>query len=229
MDTSPTALFDSYEQELLQFIDTIRTKLDSSNGENEQEQRKASLRRVEMELEEADEMVSQMEIEIQGIPQSVRAQYHARLRSAKAELSKYKKLLAESRAQLARADLLSSSKGAGAYSSSDEPYGPSSDRARLLDGTAILEQGSKRLMQSQTIALETENQGAEILMNLRTQREQIENSRNTLQRADLAIDRASGTLKKMVRRMYQQRAVTYSIIGVLVLLIVIIAWEKLSG
>jgi len=159
-----------------------------------------------------------MEIEVQGIPQSVRAQYHSRLRSAKAELSKYKKLLVESRTQLARADLLSSSKNSGAYSSSDDPYGPSSDRARLLNGTAILEQGSKRLLQSQQIAIETENQGAEILMNLRTQREQIENSRNTvrplllllqiaiylhvsqLERADLAIDRASGTLKKMVRR-----------------------------
>ena len=30
MDTSPTALFDSYEQEYWQFIDTIRTKLEDS-------------------------------------------------------------------------------------------------------------------------------------------------------------------------------------------------------
>jgi len=119
-----------------------------------------------------------MEIEIQGIPQSVRAQYHSRLRSAKADLSKHKKLLADAQAQLARSDLLSSSNNA--YPSSDEPYGPSSDRTRLLAGTALLEEGGKRLQQSQQIALETENQGADILMNLRTQREQIENSRNTV-------------------------------------------------
>ncbi|KAH9482812.1 Vesicle transport v-SNARE protein vti1 [Psilocybe cubensis] len=222
MDTSPTALFDSYEQDFLQFIETIHQKLDVKDG-TDKEQRKASLRRVEMELDEADEMVptfeslnivpdmpghfhkvSQMEIEIQGIPQSVRAQYQSRLRSAKAELSKHKKLLVDSRAQLARMDLLSSANNPGGYSSSDDPYGPSSDRTRLLAGTALLEEGSKRLQQSQQIALETENQGADILMNLRTQREQIENSRNT-------------------------RAVTYSIIGVLMLLIVVIIWEKLSG
>jgi len=119
-----------------------------------------------------------MEIEIQGIPQSVRAQYHTRLRSAKADLSKHKKLLTDARAQLARSDLLSSSNNG--YPSSDEPYGPSSDRTRLLAGTALLEEGSKRLQQSQQIALEAENQGADILMNLRTQREQIENSRNTV-------------------------------------------------
>jgi vesicle transport through interaction with t-SNAREs 1 len=29
--------------------------------------------------------------------------------------------------------------------------------------------------------------------------------------------------------MYQQRAITYSIIAVLVILIVVIVWEKLSG
>jgi vesicle transport through interaction with t-SNAREs protein 1 len=225
MDTSPTALFESYEQDFRQLIEAVHEKLED-NGADEKEKRKSNLRRVEMELEEADEMVSQMEIEIQGIPQSVRAQYHTRLRSAKGDLSKHKKLLTDARAQLARSDLLSSSNNA--YPSSDEPYGPSSDRTRLLAGTALLEEGSKRLQQSQQIALETENQGADILMNLRTQREQIENSRNTLQRADLAIDRASGTLKKMVRRMYQQRAITIGIISVLVLLIIIIVWEKLS-
>jgi len=121
-----------------------------------------------------------MEIEIQGIPQSVRPGYHTRLRSAKGDLTKFKKLLADSRSQLARADLLASNNGVNAYASSDDPYGASSDRTRLLQGTSILEQGTKRLQQSQQMALETENQGADILLNLRTQREQIENSRNTV-------------------------------------------------
>ncbi|KIK06802.1 hypothetical protein K443DRAFT_252040 [Laccaria amethystina LaAM-08-1] len=228
MDTSPTALFDSYEQDFRQFIEIIRDKLEGDAKEEQGEQRSATLRQVEMELDEADEMVSQMDIEIQGIPQSVRAQYHTRLRAAKADFSRYKTLAADVRAQLARSDLLSIASQPGNYPASDDPYGPSSDRTRLLAGTSILEDGTKRLQQSQRIALETEDQGAEILSNLRQQREQIENSRNTLYRADLAIDRASGTLKKMVRRMYQQRAVTAGIIIVLVLLIGVITWEKLS-
>jgi hypothetical protein len=32
MDTSPTALFDSYEQDFKQFIDTIRDKLDDTTA-----------------------------------------------------------------------------------------------------------------------------------------------------------------------------------------------------
>jgi len=77
MDSSPVALFDSYDQDFQQIIQSVREKL---NGEaNDQhagmlvvlplhqgldsslctrpEQRKATIRRVEMELDEADEMV----------------------------------------------------------------------------------------------------------------------------------------------------------------------------
>ena len=126
------------------------------------------------QLDGSNIQVSQMEIEIQGIPQSIRSQYETRLRSAKAELARYKKLLQEQHAQLARADLLSSS-----LSTSDDPYATNNDRARLLAGTSLLEDGTRRLQASQRLALETEDQGAEILTNLRTQREQIENARNT--------------------------------------------------
>ena len=51
-----------------------------------------------------------------------------------------------------------------------------------------------------SIALETEAQGADILRTLGLQRSQIENARDTLHTADSSIDRASGTLKKMIRQ-----------------------------
>jgi len=226
MDTSPTTLFNNYEQDFQQIIASIRDKVEGNSNSEGVEQRKTALRRVEMELDEADEMVSQMEIELQGMPQSIKPQYQARIKSAKAELSRFKKLSKELHAQLSRSDLLG---GVGGRpigpSSADDPYG-TSDRTRLLAGTALLEDGTKRLHDSQRIALETEEQGADILSNLRRQREQIENTRDTLYTADTSIDRASGTLKKMVRRMYKQRFITGAIIVVLVLIILIIVYEK---
>jgi vesicle transport through interaction with t-SNAREs protein 1 len=118
-----------------------------------------------------------MEIEIQGIPQSIRPQYQSRIRASKTDLARYKKLSREMHAQASRADLFSSRPGGPA--TSDEPYG-SSDRARLLQGTQVLEDGTRRLQESQRIALETEEQGADILRSLVGQREQIENARNTV-------------------------------------------------
>jgi vesicle transport through interaction with t-SNAREs 1 len=152
-----------------------------------------------MDIDEADEMVrtkyyhyvvapsncfvnpqvSQMEIELPSIPVSIRPQYQTRLRSAKGELSNQRKLFKECQAQLARAALLSSN-----AATSDEPYGyagaSESDRTRLLAGTQILEDGTKRLQDSQRMALETEAQGAGILEDLRRQRESIVNSRNVV-------------------------------------------------
>ena len=139
-----------------------------------------------------------MEIEIQGIPQSIRSSYQARIKNAKTDLARYKKLSKDTHASLARSELLTQSEMG--MPSSDEPYGASNDRTRLLAGTALLEDGSRRLQESQRIALETEEQGADILRSLRGQREQIQNARDTLSRADTSIDRASGTLKKMIRR-----------------------------
>lgn len=185
-----------------------------------------------MELDEADEMVrtlhqvsrsnlltcqyqvSQMEIEIQGMPQSIKSRYQSRVKNSKAELIRYKKITVrafsylplhgslcshaqkELHATAARSDLLSSS-----TSLSDDPYSASaSDRTRLLSGTAILEDSTRRLEDSHRIALETEDVGADILRNLRGQREQIEHASGTLNRAEVSIDRAGGTLKKMIRR-----------------------------
>ena len=66
----------------------------------------------------------------------------------------------------------------------DDPYtdDPSafSSRTRLLAGTERLEDGTQRLQNAQRIALETEDVGADILRNLRGQREQIEHTRDTV-------------------------------------------------
>lgn len=75
MDLTPTALFESYEQDFQHVIQSIREKVegagkDQKGGKAEElisfvltlshsevEQRKAALRKVEIELDEADDIV----------------------------------------------------------------------------------------------------------------------------------------------------------------------------
>jgi len=228
MDNSPTSLFESYEQDFKQLIASVRQKLEGEAKDQRGEQRKATLRRVEMELDEADEMVSQMEIEIQGMPQSIKSKYQLRAKTNKTDLNKYKKQAKDLHASAARDALLSSK---GGLAPSDDPYGSNpelqSQRTRLLAGTQSLADSTKRLEDSQRIAMETEDVGADILRNLRVQRGTIEHTIDTLHEADTSVTRASGTLNKMIRQMYKQRFITAGIIVVLVLLIGIILWEKL--
>jgi len=218
-------LFDSYEQDFKQLVASVKDKLEKDGKEQRGEKLKATLRRVEMELDEADEMISQMEVEIHGMPQSVKGQFQTRVKNCKAELSRYKKQAKELHQSTTRTDLFSSG------APSDNPYGSSESedqRARLLNGTQVLSDGTRRLEDSHRIALETEDVGADILRTLRMQRGQIEHTRDMLTETDTHIGRASGTLKGMIRRMHKQRIMTIGIVVVLVLIIGFILWAKLS-
>jgi vesicle transport through interaction with t-SNAREs protein 1 len=88
----------------------------------------------------------------------------------------------------------------------DREGGSSSDdialdqRSQLLSGTASLDRSTQRLRDSQRVANETEQIGANILTDLRGQREQIVNSRNTLMEADSYVDKSIRTLRGMARR-----------------------------
>lgn len=84
-----------------------------------------------------------MQIEIQGIPKSMKSTYSARLKNAQSELTRYKKLSKDAHTQASRASLFSfSATGIGGrMSTSDEPY--ADDRTRLLTGTDVLDDGMR--------------------------------------------------------------------------------------
>lgn len=128
------------------------------------EAKKAALRRVELSLDEADDLVSpgyrglctrtkryeqlsQMQIEIQGIPTAIRGTYSPRLKRAQADLARYKKLSRE-----AHAATRNSTSGGGwlrglggrgkADPADDAERG---ERDRLLVGTEMLDDGTRRV------------------------------------------------------------------------------------
>jgi len=226
----PTVIFTSYENEFAQLIDGVKQYLEQDgSGSNGAEAKKAALRRVELSLDEADDLLSQMQIEIQGIPTSIRMTYTPRLKRVQAELAKYKKLSREAHASSRNSTTgggwLRGLGGRGKADPSDSAE--RGERDRLLVGTEMLDDGTRRLQTSTRLALETEDQGAQILATLQRQREQIQGASDTLHTADHSIDRASGTLKKMIRQMYKQRVVISVMIVVLIIVVLVILWAKL--
>lgn len=175
-------LFDSYASDFTQLTDSISLKLDQDAATQTGEVRKATLRRVEMEVEEAEEIISQMEIEIASFPNSIKSTYSVKLRGYKAELDRLSSSLRKAMQQTS-ANRLATTESTGFdedLESGRSSYDAQAQRQRLLHGTNTLEDGSRRLQDSHRIALETEDLGADILRDLRGQREQIENSRDTV-------------------------------------------------
>ncbi|TFK66956.1 vesicle transport v-snare protein vti1 [Pluteus cervinus] len=230
-DSTPTTLFSTYEQDFHHIIQSLKTKLETKNieqGSGGVEQRKAILRSVDVELDDADDIVGQLELEIQGIPNSIKPQYASRLKQVKLDLAKYKKAAKDLQTQVSRTELLlrsnPSASAAGQTSgASDDPY---TDRARLLTGHQMLNDGSRRLADSTSLALRTEEMGADILRTLRGQRETIEHAHDTVGNAEINIDRASGTLKGMISRMYQQRVIMGLILAFFITLVIVILYFK---
>lgn len=150
-----------------------------------------------------------MEVELPSIPLSIRPKYTQTFKTYKSQLDRTKKVLREAKQGQNRNELLSSGRDAGLSDDpySDGPGGGEGDygqRTRLLKGTERLQDGellmlgeacdgrgadklgsyrstgTRRLEESHRLALETEDVGADILRNLRGQREQIEHSRDVV-------------------------------------------------
>jgi len=84
-----------------------------------------------------------MQIEIQGIPQSLKSKYAPCLKRAQTELAcRWKKLSREAHTKMQRGELFAHGGGFGGVTR-DEPYNDGSDRTRLLVGHKVLEDGTR--------------------------------------------------------------------------------------
>ncbi|SGY16236.1 BQ5605_C012g06815 [Microbotryum silenes-dioicae] len=225
MDSS-SPIFDEYAQDLSTLLTAIRTQLDGAASQAKGDERRALLRRLDMELDESDEIIGQMEIEVQTQLNPLDKQdLHTKLRRHTTTLAAIRQQIKRLETNTDRDDLLSTSSSPHVtipISDSEDPLRSASSaqaqRIALMSTTDQLSQGQRRLQESHRVALETEHLGAGILRNLRGQRDVLQHARDGLYETDGSIDRASNTIGKMVRVMHQQKAITYAIISVLVFL-----------
>ncbi|GAA5975409.1 hypothetical protein JCM10908_005154 [Rhodotorula pacifica] len=224
--------FSAYQREYLALRSSVQGKLDNEIPSLRGEERKAAIRRVNMELDEVDEIIDQLEHEGKG-----KAKLMAQVRAYRLEVKGWK-TKASSLATVSDRDLLLSSRPVhssyplGSDASDDEDDSgtlshSAAQRARLLQSTQTLNTSSNRLENSRRLALENEQIGQEVLGSLVGQRMQLQNANEHLEEADGSIGRASGTIKKMVRLAYRQRIVIGGFVIAFAVLIVLILWRKL--
>ncbi|KAJ2492589.1 Vesicle transport V-snare protein [Coemansia sp. RSA 2050] len=225
-------LFTNYESELAELIGTIRQRLDTTLPDLAGDARREELRTTQGELREAGELAGQMEMELLSLQGPTRSRAAPRVRQLKAEVERL-----QQEAKMA-------AQGVGSYennrrallgeqASADDLLGGDAvldgdQRTRLLSGNERLMRGSQRLQQSHRIAIDTEAVGASILNDLRAQREQIVNTRDTLMQADSHIDHSQRTLRTMTRRLMTNKMITTGLIVIGVALVILILYIKLT-
>jgi len=186
-------LFGSYEAELKLVQADLNQKLEQI-PELTGEPRKAAIGQAEHSVEEAKEILDQMRMEKQNIPQSLKPKINTRFRNYETDLDTVQRKLKG----------LSSDKAAlfGNRYRDEEEGGDAQleQRQQLLSGTERLERSSGRLRESQRVALETEEIGRNTLADLGRQRETITHTRDTLMESEGYTDRSIKTLRGMARR-----------------------------
>ncbi|XP_037515366.1 vesicle transport through interaction with t-SNAREs homolog 1A isoform X2 [Rhipicephalus sanguineus] len=206
-------LMETFEQQYAALTADITSK--SSRIPNlAQDEKAAMVTEVERHLEEANELLEQMELEVRTLSVAARPKYQNRVKSYQAELARLRK---EFRARIAFCDELKSREE---LLSNDDNCVGDDQRQRLLDNTERMERSTKLLKGGYKLALETEKVGAAILSDLSAQRETITRAREKVKETDYDIGKSSHVLSGMMRRAMQNRAILY-LVAALVLVTVV--------
>ncbi|XP_007173158.1 vesicle transport through interaction with t-SNAREs homolog 1A isoform X2 [Balaenoptera acutorostrata] len=167
--------FEGYEQDFAVLTAEITNKI-ARVPRLPPDEKKQVVANVEKQLEEAKELLEQMDLEVREIPPQSRGMYSNRMRSYKQEMGKLETDFKRSRIAYSdevRNELL----GDDGNSSENQLIKLREERAHLLDNTERLERSSRRLEAGYQIAVETEQIGQEMLENLSHDREKIQRAR----------------------------------------------------
>lgn len=211
-------LFDGYEADYNLAYADAQTKLEQLLVLEDEGRRVELMKLIESSIDDCHDLLDSMSLEVQQIATNLRSSYNAKLRSYRSDIDRLKKDLKGAMDDKDKRQLFNGSQ-------SEEGY---TQRQKLLNTNASIERSSQRLQDATRTAMESETVGSSILNNLRSQRDQILNARDTLSEADTYVDRSLKTLKTMTRRMATNKLITYGIIAVLILLIFLVLYSKFS-
>ncbi|CAI8503159.1 hypothetical protein CAS74_000511 [Pichia kudriavzevii] len=212
-------LFNGYERDFKIEYSDAQSKIEQVYGLDDESRRVELMKSIESSIDDCLDLLDSMSLEVQQIATHQRSSYNAKVRTYRNDIDRIKKDLKNLMDDKDRRQLL------GGPHNGDVD---SNQRQKLLNTNATIERSSQRLEDATRTARESETVGSSILNNLRSQRDQILNARDTLSEADTYVDRSLRTLKSMTRRMATNKLITYGIIVILVLLILLVLYNKIS-
>ncbi|XP_076368139.1 vesicle transport through interaction with t-SNAREs 1a isoform X4 [Tachypleus tridentatus] len=186
------SLMESFEQQYASLTADITGKTGKIPNLTGLEKKKMVLQ-VEKHMEEAQELVEQMELEIRTLTAAEQLKYRNHVKNYLTELKQMHKEL--QRAKIAFCDEVLTREEL--FESEDTSI--AEDKQRLLDNTERLERSSRKLQAGYGLALETEQIGADVLNSLYSQRETIKKSRDRLRETDDDLGKSSRILSGMIR------------------------------
>ncbi|KAI4456050.1 vesicle transport v-snare protein vti1-related [Holotrichia oblita] len=198
-------LFENYEQQYSVLTADITAQIGQLTASVTKDRRQL-ISNIEKHVEEAQELLEQMDLEVREVPEHIKRQ------RCKTKLDCY-------RAELKRLTLdyikaRSVKQSAFGYDSADDLNDiriANDQKQRLLDNSERMERTGKKLDEGYRVVLETQDIGTQVLQNLSEQRETIQRSRARLRDTNEELGRASRIMNTMIMRAIQQKVVLFTI------------------
>ncbi|XP_074098031.1 vesicle transport through interaction with t-SNAREs 1a [Cotesia typhae] len=203
-------LIDNYEQQYAVLTADITAKIGRINVVSGGEKR-AFVQDVDRQLEEAQELLEQMELEVRGTSGTQRDRLRSRVESHRAELKRLTqefKLSRKPKEEIVDLNVLDDW---------DNEVVTEDQKSRLLDTSERIDRTGRTLQNGYRMILETEDIGAQVLKDLSEQRETIQRGRSRLRETDAEIGRGSRILSGMIFRALQQRFILAAVFLVLII------------
>ncbi|XP_011173522.1 vesicle transport through interaction with t-SNAREs homolog 1A [Solenopsis invicta] len=215
------SLVDSYEQQYAVLTADITAKIGRIRIQSGGEKR-AFVQDVDRQIEEAQELLEQMELEVRGMSGAARDRLRGRVESHRAEL---KRLTHEFQmAKKPKEDVMEIT-----VEESWDNNVTEDQRKRLLDASEKIERSGRTLQNGYRMALETEEIGSQVLKELHEQRETIQRSRGKLRETDAELGRGSRLLSGMIFRSLQQRIILAGVALVLIIVACIVIYYSFKS
>ncbi|XP_065159900.1 vesicle transport through interaction with t-SNAREs homolog 1A [Atheta coriaria] len=196
------SLFDGYEQQYSTLTADITAQI-GILGTSTTKDRRQLISDIEKHVEEAQELLEQMDLEVREVDTNKRQRCRTKLDCYRAELKRLTLEYIKAR----------SIKQVGYESAEDlnDVRIASDQKQRLLENSERIERTGKRLEEGYRVALETQEIGNKVLHDLHGQRETIQRSRNRLRETNEDLSRSSRIMNSMLMRAIQQRIVLYTV------------------
>lgn len=207
-------VFESYEQQFSTITGDITSRIAKIPNLTGTE-KKTAIGVVDGILDEAGELLEQMDLELRDVPATSRPQLKQRLDKYRAELKRLRKEFKQSQVALGGASMRKELFGGSDDMSTSEDH-----RSKLLSNTDRIQRTSDRLDEGYRIAQETEEIGLGIMDNLQRDRETIQRMRGRLRDTDADLSRGSRIVRRIHRRIIQHKI--FFVVGALVVLAIII-------
>ncbi|XP_015927522.1 vesicle transport through interaction with t-SNAREs homolog 1B [Parasteatoda tepidariorum] len=221
-------IFENLEEDFISSRDGLSIKIDELVSKSSGQARKNLLREIQRELDDAQSVLEDLELEAKKAPYPFRLQMNNRLKSYRLDLNHMKKKVSQSENNLAtskRNQLLGPSNPS---SSANYPSGnvAAGNRGRLLQMNETIERTGQTITRTQQIAAETDQVGIAVVDELGAQRESLIRTKERLVDTDANLSRSRKILRSMYRRVMTNKLILIVIIILEVAILFGVAYYK---